>query len=78
LITWALVKSVILTLTGERREENLEKETVASLHEYKLDAGDVEKSLRKIKGALVMALLCWRKPKVNRHHLQPWQLQWLL
>jgi hypothetical protein len=42
-ITWALVKSVILILGGERREENLEKETVASLHEYKLDAGDIEK-----------------------------------
>jgi hypothetical protein len=49
LITWALVKSVILILGGERREENLEKETVASLHEYKLDAGDVEKITKESK-----------------------------
>jgi hypothetical protein len=28
-ITWALVKSVILTLGGERREENLEKDAVS-------------------------------------------------
>jgi hypothetical protein len=37
---WALVKSVILILGRERREENLEKDTVASLHEYELDTGD--------------------------------------
>jgi hypothetical protein len=29
---------------GERREENLEKDTVASLHEYELDEGDMEKN----------------------------------
>jgi hypothetical protein len=39
-----LVKSVILILGGERRQENLEKETIASLHELKLDAGDMEKN----------------------------------
>jgi hypothetical protein len=48
-ITWALVKSVILILRGERREKNLEKETVASLHEYKLDTGDVEKITKESK-----------------------------
>jgi hypothetical protein len=48
-ITWALVKSVILTLGGERREENLEKDTVASLHEHELDTGDMEKVTKKSK-----------------------------
>jgi hypothetical protein len=30
-------------------EENLEKDTVASLHEYKLDAGDMEKITKERK-----------------------------
>jgi hypothetical protein len=42
LITWAVVKSVILILGGDRGEENLE-DTVAYLHEYELDTGDMEK-----------------------------------
>jgi hypothetical protein len=42
-MTWALVKSVILILGREKREENLEKDTVASLHENEL-AGDMEKN----------------------------------
>jgi hypothetical protein len=66
---------VILILWGERREENLEKDTAASLHEYELDAGDMEKSLRKVKNALVMALLSWRKAKVDHCCLQHQQLQ---
>jgi hypothetical protein len=44
-----VVKSVILILGGERREENLEKETVASLCEYKLDAGDMKKITMETK-----------------------------
>jgi hypothetical protein len=43
-ITWALVKSVILILGRERREENLEKDAVPFLHECKLEAGDMEKN----------------------------------
>jgi hypothetical protein len=43
LVKRALVKSVIFIFGGERREENLEKDTVASLYEYELDAGDMEK-----------------------------------
>jgi hypothetical protein len=46
---WALVKSVILILGGERREENLEKGTVASLHEYELGIGDMGKITEKSK-----------------------------
>jgi hypothetical protein len=49
LITWALVKSVILILGGERRGENLEKVTVASLHEYELDGGEMEKITKESK-----------------------------
>jgi hypothetical protein len=44
-----LVKSVILILGGERREENLEKDTVASLHEYELNEGDMEKITKESK-----------------------------
>jgi hypothetical protein len=36
-----------------------------------------KKTLRKLKGALVMALLCQRKLKVNHRCLQHQQLQWL-
>jgi hypothetical protein len=48
-ITLSLVKSVILILGGERREENLEKDTVASLDEYELDTGDKEKITEESK-----------------------------
>jgi hypothetical protein len=48
-ITWALVKSVILILRGERREENLEKDTVASFHECELDTGNMEKITKESK-----------------------------
>jgi hypothetical protein len=48
-ITWALVKSVILIFGRERREKILEKDTVASLHEYKLDAGDMENITKESK-----------------------------
>jgi hypothetical protein len=48
-VTWALVKSVIPILGGERREENLEIYTVASLHEYELDAGNMEKIIKEGK-----------------------------
>jgi hypothetical protein len=44
-----VVKSVILILGGERREENLENDTVASHHEYKLNAGDMEKITKESK-----------------------------
>jgi hypothetical protein len=36
-----------------------------------------KKSLRKVKGALAMALLCQRKLKLNHCCLQHRQLQWL-
>jgi hypothetical protein len=49
LITWALVKSVILILGGGRREKNLEKDMVAYLHECELDAGDMEKVNKESK-----------------------------
>jgi hypothetical protein len=45
----ALVRSVIPILGGDRREENLEKDTVGSFHEYKLDAGDMEKITKENK-----------------------------
>jgi diketogulonate reductase-like aldo/keto reductase len=48
-ITWSLVKSVILILGGERREENLEKDTVASFHEYELNEEDMEKITKESK-----------------------------
>jgi hypothetical protein len=48
-IIWALVKSVILILGGERREENLEKDMVAFFHEYELDGGDMEKINKESK-----------------------------
>jgi hypothetical protein len=44
-----MVKSVLLILGGERREENLEKDIVASLQEYELDIGDMEKITEKSK-----------------------------
>jgi hypothetical protein len=44
-----VVKPVILVLEGERREENLEKDTIISLHEYELDTGDMKKITEESK-----------------------------
>jgi hypothetical protein len=39
----------MLILGGRRRKENLEKDTFASLHEYELHEGDMEKITKEIK-----------------------------
>jgi hypothetical protein len=48
-ITWAVVKSLILILGGERREKNLENDTVTPLHEHELDTGNMRKITEESK-----------------------------
>jgi hypothetical protein len=44
-----VVKSLILILGGERREKNLENDTVTPLHEHELDTGNMRKITEESK-----------------------------